>query len=163
MVTTHHHEACPKKHPNTELQPVWFLSTCWLGGLIKSSILLTCCCCLHSHPTVQWSLCHSHAQDTAKALRAAHGTCLSQRMWNEAARSRKPPKGLVCFGKTTGNAWISRRIARGKKEWLLSLLLIYMPQQSATVERRTFSLGHWPGTSSDDLRMILQVGMSTII
>ncbi|CAL1167735.1 unnamed protein product [Cladocopium goreaui] len=33
------------------------------------------------------------AKDTAKALRAAHGTCLSQRMWNEAARSRKPPKG----------------------------------------------------------------------
>ena len=39
-------------------------------------------------------------QDTAKALRAAAtGGALSQRMWNDAVRSRKPPKGVAnCSG-----------------------------------------------------------------
>ena len=42
----------------------------------------------------------SPSQDTAKALRAAAtGGALSQRMWNDAVRSRKPPKGVAnCSG-----------------------------------------------------------------
>lgn len=102
-------------------------------------------------------------QDTAKALRAAAtGGALSQRMWNDAVRSRKPPKGVAnCSGSSLGETRLAK--IRDTEKLFVGIMVIQifeMPWRSLPwISLRLWVKGDENSLSGRTCRTFLQMKM----